>query len=695
MGENKIKVSASTTSKAVRVNVNTPSLQGAVTLSPDTSAYNANIAEQWAISENIVLGKDYSSKYYAGIAKESAENAQNIEEIVKNDYNTFLEASITANSELQATKDNAITEIESNKINAVDSMNTVKNDAVDSINSTKTTILNDIEFVAEGEKKEIEDLIDNGKDELRESIGDVKVLTTLEIGDIGFTQMAIDETKGKRRVLNGQLIIQDQYVELTNIIKASVALNPDLACTESEWQTSVTMSINGVCEKFVIDDDAGTIRLPKYPQYLDLTNNTGAKSQTVSVYGNGNSLGLTNGGTTLYNISNNPNPGYMYPCNNGNFQTTLGSSAAAVNAQSPATFGITKNASKSGLTGKVTVPAVQSEKIKGTYFIQVATGAETEDNIINEIELNNPFSLLDYKYSEYELNNLSWLRSNGQYNSKAVYPAVYDLLLRIYNKTETKTGVSVKLTTETFTDYDFVLNTSNETFRLPIKVKANYFEGVAPVVGNGMALGLNNGTQNFSISSTSGYTVGQTVSGYNVPIGTTITTSTLTNDKVVGITTDPTKSGIESQLTIVDLYLYFYVGETVQNANLINAGRIEETVSQIKASVEQVQLNKLDKSAVKAYITQTYVKGTSWYRIWSDKWCEQGGLASSGNSVSVSLLKKYRDTNYSAYSTLIGTPGGYPYAWRIENITTSGFNIGSDQGSANSQKQWLTCGYLA
>ncbi len=76
--------------------------------------------------------------------------------------------------------------------------------------------------------------------------------------------------------------------------------------------------------------------------------------------------------------------------------------------------------------------------------------------------------MLDYKYSEYELNNLSWLRSNGQYNSKAIYPTVYDLLLKIYNGTETKAGVSVKLNTETFTDYDFVLNTADETFRLPL-----------------------------------------------------------------------------------------------------------------------------------------------------------------------------------------------------------------------------------
>jgi hypothetical protein len=111
MGENKIKVSASTTSKAVRVNVNTPSSQGAVTLSPDTSAYNANISEQWAISENIVLGKDYSSKYYANKAKESANNAQGFANSTKQTYNAFLDSSVNANNELVATRDEALTAI--------------------------------------------------------------------------------------------------------------------------------------------------------------------------------------------------------------------------------------------------------------------------------------------------------------------------------------------------------------------------------------------------------------------------------------------------------------------------------------------------------------------------------------------------------------------------------------------------------
>lgn len=405
----------------------------------------------------------------------------------------------------------------------------------------------------------------------------------LEIGDIGFTQMVIDETKGKRRKLNGQLIIQEQYLQLTNIIKNSVALNPDLACTESEWQTAITMSTNGICYKFVIDDDAGTIRLPKYPDYLDLSIN-GAK--TVSVMGSGKALGLTDG-TTNTGLQCGGGAAYVLQPKSWAYNANVGynkGSATGDNLKNYVAVGVVTDASKSGLTGSVTT---SSEQIRGTYFIQVATGAETEDNIINEIELNNPFSLLDYKYSEYELNNLSWLRSSGQWNSKAIYPAVYELLLKIYNGTETKAGVSVKLATETYTDTDFVLNTADETFMLPIKVKLA--SGKA-VVGNGMTLGLTNGNGSnvglgYSSSNGHGFEPVQEAYGTSLPVNTNPGQSGAIG--YYGITTDPTKSGIETSDS--DLYLYFYVGETVQNANLINAGRIEETLAK-KVDMQQATI---------------------------------------------------------------------------------------------------------
>lgn len=38
----------------------------------------------------------------------------------------------------------------------------------------------------------------------------------LEVGDIGFAPLGIDETQNKRRYLNGQVISQSQFVSFTD-----------------------------------------------------------------------------------------------------------------------------------------------------------------------------------------------------------------------------------------------------------------------------------------------------------------------------------------------------------------------------------------------------------------------------------------------------------------------------------------------
>ena len=402
----------------------------------------------------------------------------------------------------------------------------------------------------------------------------------LEIGDIGIAPLGIDETKGKRRYLNGQLIIQEQYVQFTNKVKSAVALYPSLACTESEWQTTATMTVGGQVGKFVIDDDAKTIRLPKIIMPIQGLTDLSKLAEIVEA-------GLpththTRGTMNITGTINSDEWGERKSCTGAFYETsaTQGSPAAGEGNNHGVGFDASRNWTGSTSTGNYSkslakTDTVQQEQIQYPYFIQVATGAETEDNIINEIELNNPFSLLDYKYSEYELNNISWLRSQGQYNSKAVYPAVYDLLLKIYNGTETKAGVSVKLSTETFTDYDFVLNTAEETFRLPIKVKLA--SGKA-VVGNGILHLSANGGAFSTLTDNALVTIGGQSSIFQGNILQASGTSSLGGgSSEMMVSSDPTKSGLE--LSDSDLYLYFYVGETVQNANLINAGRIEENVN--------------------------------------------------------------------------------------------------------------------
>lgn len=226
---------------------------------------------------------------------------------------------------------------------------------------------------------------------------------------------------------------------------------------------------------------------------------------------------------------------------------------------------------------QITLPQLIEDECTYIYF---CTGTQIKQDIIvdlsKEVELNNPFCLLDYKFSEYQLDNLSWLLSKGQYNSKHVYPAVYDLLLKIYNGTETKAGLSVKLSTdESATEYDFRINTAEETFMLPTKVKLASGKAIA---GNGMALGLSTGAQNFGLFTGYNTNYGYGLKGKGDAYGQAICryVDGQLNEGIAGIagvTTDPAKSGIETSDS--DLYLYFYVGETVQNAHIIDAGKIQ------------------------------------------------------------------------------------------------------------------------
>ena len=439
--------------------------------------------------------------------------------------------------------------------------------------------------------------------------GDVKLgKGGIELCDIGMA-LYVDETKGLRRYLNGQIVdINTNTQAFLNRLLQIQTTNPELFTTESNWQAEALLNIDGCVYKFVLNyasdgETVVSVRLPKYPNYVEI--NAGG---TLPVVGNGMTLGLTQG-DNIYSGATSVANGDNFGARNSAYGTSVGTVNTSGNFPKAATIGITKDPTKSGIQ-----TTLKQTKLKMRYFIQIATGSETENNIINDIELNNPYSLFDSKYSDHELNNLSWLKSEGQWNAKTAYPTAYDKLLKVYNGTETVEGLSVKLSTETYTDYDFVLNTTDETFRLPLKT-------------------------------------------------------------------------LHSDDTVDSFSLYFYVGETVQNANLIDAGRIGEMVA-----------NKADIStpSIQApYIKNTYVNGTSGYIIWSNGYCEQWGrLSETGN---VTLLKAYSDTNYNISGNTydIGTSGGW---FGTQYITASSFSVtlGYAGGSVGNGKiNWKTSGYLA
>ena len=336
------------------------------------------------------------------------------------------------------------------------------------------------------------------------------------------------------------------------------------------------------------------------------------------------------------------------------------------------------------------------------YYIN-SQGEETEFKL-DDIELNNPYSLFDSKYSDHELNNLSWLKSEGQWNAKAVYPTAYDKLLKVYNGTETVAGLSVKLSTETYTDYDFVLNTADETFRLPLldgseDLPSDRYDDLELLASDSTYNAPANGWFYLSSGSVTNTLLtkiglyGSTVIGANgFPNQNTLQVK---KGAVVTATYGTTAStGIRFIYAQGNGSLYYYVGETVQNANLIDAGRIGEQLA-----------NKADIStpSIQApYLKDTYVNGTSWYRIWSDGYCEQGGRLYNANDVAntITLLKTMKDTNYSVFIAhgVKGCYNGTAYMkWGEEpfNFTATSFQVYTYPSDGLNTVQWKVCGYLA
>jgi hypothetical protein len=97
-----------------------------------------------------------------------------------------------------------------------------------------------------------------------------------------------------------------------------------------------------------------------------------------------------------------------------------------------------------------------------------------------------------------------------------------------------------------------------------------------------------------------------------------------------------------------------------------------------------------------AVVTQNYLNGQSWYRVWSDGWIEQGGRVASGNgnTATVTLLKPFKDTNYGVFWNNIGNIGGAHEEWNTTITSASQFKIrlyGYIYEVSNIM--WYACGY--
>ena len=236
----------------------------------------------------------------------------------------------------------------------------------------------------------------------------------------------------------------------------------------------------------------------------------------------------------------------------------------------------------------------------------------------------NAHSLLDWKWSDHILNEMSWLRGDTfSWQSGSVYVAAYGHLQADYagatQKTETVGSYTItyyeatdghkiilpdqettaaNIYNESGVAWYYILDTTNTRFKLPrINPSREELLQVIRAKGNGKALGITDGTDNFGTTRDSGTNgLSGYTSNYDTSIGTTQSGTQISKKVSYGITTDSTKSGIISNMTDSTsvykgkTYLYFYVGEFSQSATEQTAGINAELFNE-KVDVDLSNMN--------------------------------------------------------------------------------------------------------
>ena len=431
----------------------------------------------------------------------------------------------------------------------------------------------------------------------------------------------------------------------------------------------------GVAWFYGIDTTNERIFLPRGKNYLAFTQNN------IPVVGNGLSLGLMDGKGNNAGLAQVYVGGNMTEPISAAYGVEAGTDPGTGIAFSPnVAYGVTDDAEKSGLVANAE-DLFSNNPEAYIYMVVGNTEVESAATDITDITTteNDTIPLFAPWYFDFEPNSVAWLKAGQQANSGGVYTTAYNTL--VDELTTPTLGLKVIDVDDMESDVDYSLywkvDQTAQTFTTPTRVSYAALSG--KVMGNGMTVGLFNGSDNFGLSNST-YTTRLYPSSntYGTDVGTSPSGSE-GNMVSFGITTDPDKSGIEVEK--VTSQLYFKVSNAVQNLQVINVGEITAALA-----------DKIGKTDCPAYITETYLNGTSWYRLYSDGWCEQGGRLTTGTG-SVTLIKEFENTDYyvSIEQLIDATGAQYLNASKVRVLSTDSFTyyINANNGF------WEAKGYIS
>lgn len=230
----------------------------------------------------------------------------------------------------------------------------------------------------------------------------------IPVGTILPTTGAIDESLGYQRYANGQLIanVSSQAPDLVKFLEFQEAHAPNLLCSETEWQTALTLSTLGQVGKYVWNKAEDSVRIPRIVNIQGMMD--------MNTVGNMVEAGLPDHTHTYidYFAAFLQGHGGEYPLvSSNNISDTKTTQAASLS---------------NPIYGKSNT--VQEESILYPYVLQIATGVQYKTPVQNELERIVPYSFGNYKYSDVLLNNPAWKRSVGQWNSAKTHGDYYNWL---------------------------------------------------------------------------------------------------------------------------------------------------------------------------------------------------------------------------------------------------------------------------
>lgn len=589
---------------------------------PDQLIESLNNSKRVAIeAANLATSKADESLNNANTAKEKADIATAKTQEVTETYNnamadiqkdwqdaidgiaekqTQAETSITAlKTSAKLTITNGMADITANKEQSMSAIDENRISSIEEISNTKTTAISDISTAG---AEQVSNIKKTGfymqDDKLYYINPDGETKEFISGGGRELLEIYIDpfcdESENKGRIANGQIIIQSQFKDVTKKLKKRVGwdsknkkatLNTSLVCTEEEWQAIKTASKLGQCGKFVIDDEAGTIRLPAIININGLSDLSKAgliKDESLpNITGSWGPSGFRFATSHHDNITG----AFTYSTNTGD-RPPYNASGNAVIMQF--------DASRSSSTYQDNAP-VQQEAVQYPYVICVNTGVEEAERPINNYQVNNTNSYGDSKYvGDMTLNNLSWLKSTGQANSGTVYTGFYNWAVANIGQ-PFGAGLIKESTATDITDYDLVIDQANQTFILPT---LNGSEDLLSDKFDNLTLGASGKSY---IAPANGWVSIGKMNTENLQ-QVSIFLRTKNGDQTLGIrgtaasgTNAFTSLRVYKNQTFIISYnsagtlpqfkfiyakgngnLYYYVGDTLQNADLINIARMQE-----------------------------------------------------------------------------------------------------------------------